>query len=109
MGETWQDKNGLIQYAEEDMDVVDDYSQPKYTLYSQNIEIPDYAYDLGDNNYIWREILNIGDINTITCSVDITGLAGSTTLSGLSLNKDEKITKMSKDTVDIDMTIEKGE
>ena len=63
MGETWQDKNGLIQYAEEDMDVVDDYSQPKYTLYSQNIEIPDYAYDLGDNNYIWREILNIGDIN----------------------------------------------
>lgn len=62
MGEAWQDKNGLIQYAEEDMDV-DDYSQPKYTLYSQNIEIPDYAYDLGDNNYIWREILNIGDIN----------------------------------------------
>ncbi|WP_173437535.1 CdaR family protein [Sharpea azabuensis] len=58
---------------------------------------------------IYGKRSDIGDINTITCSVDITGLAGSTTLSGLSLNKDEKITKMSKDTVDIDMTIEKGE
>lgn len=39
----------------------DDINYPKLVLRRKNSEIPDYATYIGGNNYLWRNIINIGD------------------------------------------------
>lgn len=39
----------------------DDISYPKLVLRRKNKDIPDYASYIGGNNYVWRNIINIGD------------------------------------------------
>lgn len=39
----------------------DDISYPKLVLRGKNTEIPDYATYIGGNQYLWRDIINIGD------------------------------------------------
>ena len=51
--------------------------------------------------------LDISDINYITCQVDISNLSGSTTLSGIALQGNDKINKISQNTIDVTMFIEK--
>lgn len=40
----------------------DDLSYPTLTLLRKNTDIPDYATYIGGNRYLWREIVNIGDM-----------------------------------------------
>ena len=56
---------------------------------------------------IYGKRTDISDINYITCQVDVSNLSGSTTLSGIALQGNDKINKMSQTTVDVTMFIEK--
>ena len=56
---------------------------------------------------IYGKRTDISDINYITCQVDISNLSGSTTLSGIALQGNDKINKMSQTTIDVTMFIEK--
>lgn len=56
---------------------------------------------------IYGKRSDIADISALSCDVNIDGLSGSTTLTGLELKGNDKITKMSASTIRIDMTIEK--
>ena len=76
-GYMWVDKDGNRNVAtgeiKDDNDVtiyegdlnrkIYDYSKPKYTLRIKNKDIPSYAYKVGVNTYLWRDVLNVGDIN----------------------------------------------
>ena len=60
VGEEWVDENGDTHIAESG-DVgttVDDYSKQKYKLRFLNEDIPNYAYKVDDNHYIWRDVVN---------------------------------------------------
>ncbi|HBG67947.1 MAG TPA: hypothetical protein DIC33_03770 [Kandleria vitulina] len=50
---------------------------------------------------------DIDDISSVACKVDISKLAGSTTISGIKLEMNDTISKMSVDSITISMTIEK--
>jgi YbbR domain-containing protein len=50
---------------------------------------------------------DIDDISSVACKVDISKLAGSTTISGIKLEMNGTISKMSVDSITISMTIEK--
>ena len=65
-GEKWTNENGLEEIAEEDKEV-NDYSQPKYIMRLKNIDIPHYAYEVGENSniFLWRDVLNIGNKDTV--------------------------------------------
>lgn len=56
---------------------------------------------------IYGKRSDIADISALSCDVDISGLSGTTTLTGLELKGSDKITKMSAETIKIEMTIEK--
>ena len=73
VGEKWVNENGLEEIAEKD-DMqdndyiqVNDYSQPKYIMRLKNIDIPHYAYEVGENSniFLWRDILNVGNKDTV--------------------------------------------
>lgn len=42
----------------------DDISYPTLTLMRKNTDIPDYATYIGGNKYLWRDIINIGDMKS---------------------------------------------
>lgn len=65
-GEKWINANGLEEIAEEDMQV-NDYSQPRYIMRLKNIDIPHYAYEVGENSniFLWRDVLNVGNKDTL--------------------------------------------
>lgn len=65
IGEEWVDEDGVSHRAQEETTAFD-YSHPKYILRLKNIDIPNYAYSLGGNIYLWRDVLKIGDSNTET-------------------------------------------
>lgn len=44
-------------------DFDDDITYPTLTLRRKNNDIPDYASYIGNNQYIWRNLINIGDTN----------------------------------------------
>jgi YbbR domain-containing protein len=56
---------------------------------------------------IYGKRSDIADISALSCDVNVSGLSGSTTLTGLALKGSDKITKMSVTAIRIDMTIEK--
>lgn len=56
---------------------------------------------------IYGKRSDISDINSISCDVNITDLSGSTKLTSLTLENNDKISKKSKDTIDISLTIGK--
>ena len=66
-GEKWTNENGLEEIAEEDDMKVKDYSQPKYIMRLKNIDIPHYAYEVGENSnvFLWRDVLNVGNKDTV--------------------------------------------
>lgn len=70
------------------------YKMSHYTLSSSTVTIYGKRSDLGD-------------INAISCNVDISNLSGSTKLTGIALKQTAGINKMSLSTIDISMTIEK--
>lgn len=63
-GETWLDKDGIEHYANEDT-VEDDYNIPLYTLKLKDDSIPYYAQEVATNIYLWRDVLNVGNKDTI--------------------------------------------
>ena len=63
-GERWVDENGNENIAEETI-TVNDYSKPKYILRLKNEIIPKYAYKVAPNVYMWRDVLNVGNKDTI--------------------------------------------
>lgn len=65
-GEKWINENGLEEIAEADMPV-NDYGQPRYIMRLKNIDIPHYAYEVGENSniFLWRDVLNIGNKDTV--------------------------------------------
>lgn len=67
VGEKWVNENGLEEIAEQDDMLVNDYSQPKYIMRLKNIDIPHYAYEVGENSniFLWRDILNVGNKDTV--------------------------------------------
>lgn len=77
-GFTWQDKDGIFHIASgqivEDEEVISegdenkeivDYSNPKYVLRIKNLSIPYYAYRIGANTFLWRDILNVGNKDVV--------------------------------------------
>lgn len=66
-GEKWTNEYGLEEIAEEDDITVKDYSQPKYIMRLKNIDIPHYAYEVGENSnvFLWRDVLNVGNKDTV--------------------------------------------
>lgn len=44
----------------------DDINYPNLVLRRKNIDIPDYATYIGGNQYLWRDIINIGDTRAAT-------------------------------------------
>lgn len=66
-GEKWTNENGLEEIAEEDDMKVKDYSQPKYIMRLKNIDIPHYAYEVGENSniFLWRDVLNVGNKDAV--------------------------------------------
>ena len=44
----------------------DDINYPNLVLRRKNIDIPDYATYIGGNQYLWRNIINIGDTRAAT-------------------------------------------
>ena len=44
----------------------DDINYPNLVLRRKNIDIPDYATYIGGNQYLWRNIINIGDTRATT-------------------------------------------
>ena len=67
VGEKWVNENGLEEIAEQDDMLVNDYSQPKYIMRLKNIDIPHYAYEVGENSniFLWRDVLNVGNKDTV--------------------------------------------
>lgn len=63
-GETWVDKEGNEHYAIEDT-TQDDYNVPLYTLKLKDNSIPYYAQEVATNIYLWRDLLNVGNKDTI--------------------------------------------
>ena len=59
-----KDENNVTIYEGDLNRKIYDYSKPKYTLRIKNKDIPSYAYKVGVNTYLWRDVLNVGDINT---------------------------------------------
>ena len=47
-------------------DFGDDINYPKLVLRRKNSDIPDYATYIGGNQYLWRDIINIGDTRATT-------------------------------------------
>ena len=45
--------------------IVYDYSKPKYILRVKNPNIPTYAYEVGTNIYLWRDLLTVGNKDTV--------------------------------------------
>lgn len=66
-GEKWTNEYGLEEIAEGDDIKVKDYSQPKYIMRLKNIDIPHYAYEVGENSnvFLWRDVLNVGNKDTV--------------------------------------------
>ena len=66
-GEKWTNEYGLEEIAEKDDITVKDYSQPKYIMRLKNIDIPHYAYEVGENSnvFLWRDVLNVGNKDTV--------------------------------------------
>lgn len=65
-GEKWINEYGLEEIAETSK-TVKDYSQPKYIMRLKNIDIPHYAYEVGENSniFLWRDVLNVGNKDTV--------------------------------------------
>lgn len=65
--EKWVDEDGNEHFAEEDEigTIIKDYSMPKYVLRLKNYDIPSYAYKVGTNVYLWRDVLNVGNKDTV--------------------------------------------
>lgn len=72
-GYTWIDEFGNENIASEEIKDEDntitesdlgktiyDYGNPKYILRLKNNDIPNYAYKVGVNVYLWRDVLNVG-------------------------------------------------
>lgn len=64
-GDTWVDEDGNKHTAGKD-ETVEDYSTPKYILRTKNEDIPNYAYHVGNNVYIWRDVLNVGSNDAVS-------------------------------------------
>lgn len=66
-GEKWTNEYGLEEIAEKDDITVKDYSQPKYIMRLKNIDIPHYAYEVGENSnvFLWRDVLNVGNKDAV--------------------------------------------
>ena len=78
-GYTWVDEDGNENVAgeelrNEDNEVISDgdlnrkifdYSKPKYVLRIKNNSIPSYAYKVATNLYLWRDVLNVGNKDTV--------------------------------------------
>lgn len=65
--EKWVDEDGNEHFAEEDEigTTIKDYSMPKYVLRLKNYDIPSYAYKVATNVYLWRDVLNVGNKDTV--------------------------------------------
>lgn len=65
--EKWVDEDGNEHFAEEDEKgtTIKDYSMPKYVLRLKNYDIPSYAYKVATNVYLWRDVLNVGNKDTV--------------------------------------------
>lgn len=65
--EKWVDEDGNEHFAEEgEIDTtIKDYSMPKYVLRLKNYDIPSYAYKVATNVYLWRDVLNVGNKDTV--------------------------------------------
>lgn len=68
----WQDEYGNVHIASdaipEQSDLgkeVVDYSKPKYVLRLKDKSIPEYAYKIGKNTYLWRDVLNVGNKDAV--------------------------------------------
>lgn len=55
------DTNGTVIIPTDVGRKIVDYNHPKYKLRLKNKEIPSYAYKIGTNLYLWKDILNVGD------------------------------------------------
>ncbi len=75
--------------------VADGYVLANYTLSYSTIEI-----------YGTEE--NLKDISEVSCEIDISDLKSSTSISKIPIEKDEKISKLSSDSVDVTLEIEKS-
>lgn len=65
--EKWVDEDGNEHFAEEHEKgtTIKDYSMPKYVLRLKNYDIPSYAYKVATNVYLWRDVLNVGNKDTV--------------------------------------------
>ena len=65
--EKWVDEDGNEHFAEKDEidTTIKDYSMPKYVLRLKNYDIPSYAYKVATNVYLWRDVLNVGNKDTV--------------------------------------------
>ena len=65
--EKWVDEDGNEHFAEKhEIDTtIKDYSMPKYVLRLKNYDIPSYAYKVATNVYLWRDVLNVGNKDTV--------------------------------------------
>ena len=78
-GYNWKDENGIQHIAQDAIldeneevitpsdlgRIVYDYSKPKYVLRIKNPNIPSYAYEVGTNIYLWRDLLTVGNKDTV--------------------------------------------
>ena len=64
IGEKWVDEYGNENIAEEET-IQKDYSKPRYMLRLKNNNIPSYAYKVAVNTYLWRDVLNVGNKDTV--------------------------------------------
>ena len=76
-GYRWMDENGHMHIAQgeiKDEDVIIesdlgktiyDYSNPKYLLRIKNNDIPSYAHEVGTNIYLWRDLLTVGNKDSV--------------------------------------------
>ena len=44
-------------------DIVTHINSGKFELRLKNVDVPDYAYESGDNLFFWRDVLSVGDMN----------------------------------------------
>ena len=65
--EKWVDEDGNVHFAEEEEKgtTIKDYGMPKYVLRLKNYDIPSYAYKVATNVYLWRDVLNVGNKDTV--------------------------------------------
>jgi hypothetical protein len=78
-GYRWMDENGHMHIAqgeikdEDDNVIIEsdlgktiyDYSNPKYLLRIKNNDIPSYAHEVGTNIYLWRDLLTVGNKDSV--------------------------------------------